>query len=34
MASQRDATSDDSVLCIGLTIITLICAVVAVALAG
>lgn len=34
MAGQRDATTDDGVLCIGIIVITLICAFVAVALAG
>lgn len=34
MASQRDAATDDGVLCIGIVVITLICAFVAVALAG
>lgn len=34
MASQRDATTDDTSVCIGLVVITLICAFVAVALAG
>jgi len=34
MASQRDAATDDGVLCIGIAVITLICAFVAVALAG
>ncbi len=34
MASQRDAASDDGVLCIGITVITLICGFLAVALVG
>jgi hypothetical protein len=34
MASQGDAATDDAAICIGLAVITLICALVAVALAG
>ena len=34
MASKRDAATDDGVLCIGITVITLICGFVAMALAG
>lgn len=34
MATQRDAASDDGILCIGLVVITLICAFAAVALMG
>ncbi len=34
MASQRDATTDDGVLCVGIIVITLICGFVAAVLAG
>jgi hypothetical protein len=34
MASNRDAASDDTVLCVGLTVIVLICGFAALALMG